>query len=47
VTTLRVEQSEEWLAGRVHLDTRQLDTVHADQPPQATLEDEQVNTMPA
>lgn len=46
VTALCVEQSEEWLAGRVYLDMRKLTAVDADDPPVAD-QDEEVTSMAA
>jgi putative transposase len=46
VTALCVEQSEEWLAGRVYLDMRKLTVIDADDPA-ATDQDEEVTTMAA
>ena len=42
VTALCVEQSEEWLAGRIYLDMRKLDTLDAettsdDQPQETSM----------
>jgi hypothetical protein len=42
VTALCVEQSEEWLAGRVYLDMRKLEAAGNDQVPHAAVVDEEV-----
>jgi putative transposase len=47
VTALCVEQSEEWLAGRVYLDMRKLDAADADQTPRTAAENEEVKSMAA
>ena len=49
VTALCVEQSEEWLAGRVYLDMRKLDVTANDQAPQAARaeQEEKVKSMAA
>jgi putative transposase len=47
VTALCVEQSEEWLAGRVYLDMRKLDVTEADQAPLDTEESEEGKSMAA
>ena len=46
VTALCVEQSEEWLAGRVYLDMRKLTVIDADDP-DVTTQDEEVESMAA
>ena len=46
VTALCVERSEEWLAGRVYLDMRQLAAIDADDPAIAG-QDEKVRSMAA
>ena len=46
VTALCVEQSEEWLAGRVYLDMRKLTVIDAEDPPVAD-QDEEVTSMAA
>jgi len=47
VSALCVEQSEEWLAGRVYLDMRKLDAADADQAPRTAAENEEVKSMAA
>jgi putative transposase len=47
VTALCIEQSEEWLAGRVYLDMRKLDTAGDDQVPLASVVTEEVKNMAA
>lgn len=47
ITALCVEQSEEWLAGRVYLDMSKLDASEADHRPLQATEDEEVTTMAA
>ena len=47
VTTLCVEQSEEWLAGQVYLDMRKLDVTEADQAPQTAVAEEDVQSLAA
>ena len=47
VTALCVEQSEEWLAGRVYLDMRKLDAAGDDQVPLAAVVPEEVKNMAA
>jgi hypothetical protein len=47
VTALCVEQSEEWLAGRVYLDMRKLEAAGNDQVPHAAVVDEEVKSMAA
>jgi len=47
VTALCIEQSEEWLAGRVYLDIRKLDVTKADQAPLDTKESEEVKSIAA
>lgn len=46
VTALCVEQSEEWLAGRVYLDMRKLTAIDADDP-DANDQDQEVESMAA
>jgi len=47
VTALCVEQSEEWLAGRVYLDMRKLEAAGDDQVPLAAVVTEEVKNMAA
>jgi len=47
VTAVCVEQSEEWLAGRVYLDMRELEAAGNDQVPHAAEESEEVKNMAA
>ena len=47
MTALCIEQSDEWLAGRVHLDRRKLDAATDDQLPHAAVVTEEVKNMAA
>jgi hypothetical protein len=47
VSALGIEQSEEWLAGRVYLDMRKLEATGDDQVPLAAVVTEEVKNMAA